>query len=126
MKKDKIFARKLDGRVMEIGNWEARSSENDAFIGVPLSDSGLRKLRSGRERGRSDQQIFQDLHHRKDTFQPALSLEDLTAKQLATIAIELLGEKLETLHLMTKSDLIKLVRGIAKLKKVNVGLDLDP
>ncbi len=125
MKKDKIFTRKLDGRVIEIGNWEARTSENDAFIGVPLSDSGLQKLRKGRESGRTDRQIFHDIHKKKRSYRPAISIEDLTVQQLAKIASDLLDEKLDTLSRMSKEDLIQLVKRIAKLKRIRLGFDIN-
>ena len=126
MKKDKIFTRNLDGQIIEIGNWEARTSENDAFIGLPLSNSGLKKLRQGRKQGQSDRQIFFDIHHKNaKSSRPLLSVEELTSKQLAKIAQGLLDKELDTLEKMSKEDLVVLVRQLAKLRGTRVGLDLD-
>ncbi len=125
MRKDKIFTKKADGRLMEIGNWEARSSENDVFIGVPLSDSALRKLRKGREHGKSDRQIFYDIHQKKQGMRPAFSIEELTVRQLAKIASELLEEELETLNRLSREDLMRLVKSLAKIKKVSLGFDVN-
>ena len=125
MRKDKIFTKKPDGRVMEIGNWEARSSDNDVFIGMPLSDSGLDKLRRGRERGKSDRQIFYDIHKNKRGQRPAFSIEELTETQLAKIATDLLEEELGSINQMTKEDLIRLVKRLAKIKQVTLGFDVN-
>ena len=125
MKGDKIFTKKPDGRVIEIGNWEARTSENDAFIGTPLSDSGLKKLRSGREKGKSDQQIFYDIHNLKIGHRPALSVEELTVQQLVKIVSDLLDEELDSLIRMSKEDLILLVKRLATLKNVQIGFDVE-
>lgn len=125
MKKDKIFTRNPDGRIIEIGNWEARTSENDAFIGLPLSDSGLKQLRKGRERGKSDRQIFFDIHREKKKSRPSLSVDDLTTKQLVKIARGLLDKELPTLEKMSRADLIELVRQLAKLRGTNVGFDIS-
>jgi hypothetical protein len=64
MERDKIFTRKLDGQMVEIGNWEARTSDGDAFVAQPLTDSRLQMLRSGRSVGKSDRQIYRDMHPR--------------------------------------------------------------
>ena len=125
MRKDKIFTKKADGRLMEIGNWEARSSENDVFIGVPLSDSALRKLRKGREVGKSDRQIFYDIHQKKQGMRPAFSIEELTVRQLAKIASDLLEEELDTLNRLSREDLMRLVKSLAKIKKVSLGFDVN-
>ncbi len=125
MKKDKIFTRNLDGKIIEIGNWKARTSSDDAFVGTPLSDSGLRQLRRGRELGQSDPQIFNDIQKRKQARRPALSLEELTIPQLIKIATNLLESELTSLEQMTRSDLIMMVRQLAKMKKVNIGFDID-
>ncbi|MFK7846830.1 MAG: hypothetical protein AB8G77_16130 [Rhodothermales bacterium] len=125
MKRDKIFTRNLEGRMIEIGNWKARTSQDDAFIGLPLSDSGLEKLRHGRERGESDSQIFFDIHDAKRGNRPALALEELTIPQLAKIVSNLLEEHLESVNRMSKEDLIQMVKRLAKIKKVNIGFDID-
>ncbi len=125
MKRDKIFTRNPDGKVIEIGNWEARTSDNDAFVGLPLSDSGLRKLRQGRERGKSDRQIFYDIHKGKKQGRATLPVEDLTVRQLAKIATGLLEKELDTLERMSREDLIQLVRQLARLRGTNVGFDVD-
>ncbi len=125
MKRDKIFTRNPDGRIIAIGNWEARTSDNDAFIGVPLSDSGLEKLRSGRERGRSDRQIFQDIHRGKRKHRPALSVDELTIPQLSKMASDLLEEELDSLNRMSKEDLVRLLKRLVLLNKVRIGFDIE-
>ncbi len=124
MKRDKIFTRNLEGRMIEIGNWKARTSQDDAFIGLPLSDSGVEQLRRGRERGESDRKIFFDIHGKKGN-RPALALEELTIPQLAKIVSNLLEEHLESVNRMSKEDLIQLVKRLAQIKKVNIGFDID-
>ncbi len=125
MKRDKIFTRDPEGRVIAIGNWEARTSDNDAFVGMPLSDSGMRALRAGREKGKSDRQIFYDIHRNRKGLRPSLPIEDLTATQLMKIATDLLEEELTSLQRMEKADLIKLVKRLAHLRKVQIGFDVD-
>ncbi len=125
MKKDKIFTRNLDGQIIEIGNWKARTSHDDAFVGMPLSDSGLKQLRRGRERGKSDRQIFSDIQKTKRGNRPALTLDELTVAQLVKVATNLLDSELNSLEQMTKSDLVMMVKQLAKMKKVNIGFDID-
>lgn len=125
MKRDKIFTRDPEGRVIAIGNWEARTSDNDAFIGLPLSDSGMRALRAGRANGKSDRQIYYDLQKNRKSLRPSLPIEDLTVQQLVKIVTDLLEEELESLQRMDKSDLIELVKRLAHLRKVQIGFDFD-
>lgn len=127
MERDKIFTRDLEGKMIEIGNWEARSSDGDAFVGVPLSDSGLLALNNGRSSGKSDRQIFQDIHRSR---QPRykkhiMTLDDLTTRQILVIAHDLLEEEIASLSRMARADLIRLVKKLALIKKVRIELDLN-
>lgn len=127
MERDKIFTRNLEGKMIEIGNWEARSSDGDAFVGVPLTDSGLLALRAGRSSGKSDQQIFQDIHHsRRPRYKKhTMTLDDLTTHQVLVIAHDLLGEEIASLSRLSRTDLIRLVKKLATIKKVTIELDLS-
>ena len=111
--------------MLEIGNWEARTSENDAFIGTPLSDSRVKELRAGREKGKSDSQIFYDIHRNRKGLRPSLPIEELTEAQLVKIITDLLEVELLSLDRLLKKDLIVLVKRLAHLRKVHVGFDVN-
>ncbi len=92
---------------------------------MPLSDSGLRALHAGREKGKSDRQIYNDIHRNRKGLRPSLPIEDLTMQQLVKIATDLLEEELTSLQRMEKEDLILLVKRLAHLRKVQIGFDVD-
>lgn len=127
MERDKIFTRDLQGKMIEIGNWEARSSDGDAFVGVPLTDSGLLALKKGRASGKSDRQIFKDIHpNRRPRYKKhTMTLDDLTTHQILVIANDLLDEEIASLSRLSRTDLIRLVKKLASIKKVRIELDLN-
>lgn len=124
MKHDEIFTRKLDGQVLEIGNWEARSSDHDAFIAFPLSDSRLELMQMRREQGKTDRQIYREMHPEKKHIRRAITLEDMTTRQIVIVAQELLNAELDSLERMAKADLIALVRRIASIKGIRMELEI--
>ena len=124
MKHDEIFTRNLDGHMMVIGNWAARTSSQDAFVGMPLSDSRVEHLRAGREQGKTDQDIYHELYPKPMKVRRSFQLEDMTPYQIAVVAQDLLGQELDSLKRMSKSDLIALVRRVASMRGARIEFEV--
>ena len=124
MKHDEIFTRNLDGHMMVIGNWAARTSDQDAFVGMPLSDSRVERLRAGREKGQTDQDIYHELYPKPVRIRRSFQLEDMTPHQIAVVAQDLLDQELSSLKRMAKSDLIALVRRVAAMRGASIEVEV--
>jgi hypothetical protein len=123
MDPDQIFIETPDGRAIEVGNWKARQSDGDVFLGRPLSRNDEDQIEQGRRNGHSDPEIY-EARRRDDKVEYILDLESLGTEQICRIAEQLLSEDIESLRQMRKEDLATLVRRLADIQDVEIAVQL--
>ena len=125
-----IYGKRFDGKVFEIQNW-GRNKANDVLVMQSLSDSQTQTLKSLRAKGRSDSQIWQQLHPgqpRPDRPQPIVKkpkefkvkIEALGKDQLVWLIQSMLETSLETMVKMNREDLVKLALHVGGSKELRI------
>jgi len=115
------------GKVLEVQNHSGRKT-GDVMVMQALSDTQVEEVKCLRADGRSDTQIWRELHPEKVKPGPALKqtgtfalkLEQLTKQQLILLIENSTKEPIESLSRMTPEDLIKLIRNFGKAKPARV------
>lgn len=138
----KIYG-EIGGKVLEIQNWRDRAS-GDAVVMQRLNTSTAHDFRELRSEGLSDSQIFTALHPEAEVqgttvrkLKPAESctqeppqappvnqltyrIDELPKAQLIWLIESVMGQKAESLAMMSQSDLINLARFSTKGRKVEL------
>jgi hypothetical protein len=135
----KIYG-EIGGKVLEIQNWRDRAS-GDAVVMQRLNTSTTHDFRELRSEGLSDSQIFTALHPEAEvegttvrklkpteTFaqepppvnQLTYRIDQLPKAQLIWLIESVMGQKAESLAMMSQSDLINLARFTTKGRKVEL------
>ena len=136
----KIYG-EIGGKVLEIQNWRERAS-GDAVVMQRLNTSAANDFRELRSDGLSDSQIFTALHPetvvegatvrqlqasplpapnpRPPVSQLTHRIDELPKAQLVWLIESVMGQKVESLAMMSQSDLINLARFTTKGRKVEL------
>ncbi len=65
-------------------------------------------------------------HSRRPLYKKhTMTLDDLTTQQVLVIAHDLLDEEIASLSRLSRTDLVRLVKKLASIKKVRIELDLN-
>jgi hypothetical protein len=126
----RIYGKRFDGKVFEIQNWGQRKA-SDALVMQPLSNSQTQTLKSLRAKGRSDSQIWHQLHPGqprpdrplpvvKKTSEFKVEIEALGKDQLVWLLESMMGTSLKTTARMNREDLIKLALHVSGSKELRI------
>ena len=126
----RIYGKRFDGKVFEIQNWGQRKP-SDALVMQALSNSQTQTLKKLRAKGRSDSQIWHQLHPgqpRPDRPQAVVKktngfkvkIEDLGKDQLVWLLDSMMGTSLKTIARMNREDLVKLALHVGGSKELRI------
>jgi hypothetical protein len=129
----RIFLEMPDGHAIEVKNWQSRRGQKDTIFGKLLPPGGYEELKRRRDDAASDDASSADASGAADAERRAgqpssssfvveegLPVTVLGKAQLTALAARLLGQEMSSLERMAYDDLIKLVRRVAKMKRVKI------